>query len=78
MTPESTSEMRTSMHQLVEHVMRFPAKGNRGKWLQKQIAKRLVNDRFIDDLARLYELEYPYADIKNPYLSQLTQNYDKN
>ena len=78
MKPESTSEMQAAMHQLAEHVLRFPAKGNRSKWLQRQIADLLTTNDTVLYYAQSYSDEYPYADIQNPYLSQLTQNYDKN
>lgn len=76
MTLESTSEMQGAMNCLAEHVLRFPAKGNRGKWLQRQIAELLTTNDTVLHYAQAYS--DVYADIQNPYLRELTQNYDKN
>ena len=75
MTPE---EMKAAMHQLAEHILHGRFRTNRGKWLQEQIVKHLTDPDLVLYYAERYSREYPYADIKNPYLSQLTQNYDKN
>jgi len=77
MTPESTQSMTNAAHALAEHVLRMPAHTNRCKWLKEQIAKRIVNDRFIDDLARLYDVDYPYADAPTEYLASILRSYDE-
>jgi hypothetical protein len=69
--------MISSAHALAEHILRMPAHTNRGRWLRKQIADRVVNDRFINDLARLYDVEYPYADAPTEYLAEALKSYDQ-
>lgn len=76
MTPDSTTEMRAAMHQLAEHVLRCTARGNRSEWLKKQIADLLTTDDHTLYYANRYSEEYQYSEIQNPYLSELTQNYD--
>lgn len=77
MTPESIDNMTSAAHALAEHVLRMPAYTNRCKWLKAQVADRIVNDRFIADLARLYEVEYPYADAPTEYLASILRSYDE-
>ena len=76
MTPESEKSMQDACHALAEHVLRMPAYSNRCKWLKEQIAQRISNDRFIGDLARLYQVEYPYADVPSAYLADILKSYD--
>ena len=76
MTPDSEKSMQEACHALAEHVLRMPAYSNRGKWLKEQIAQRISNDRFIGDLARLYQIEYPYADVPSAYLVDILKSYD--
>jgi len=77
MTPESQKSMTNAAHVLAEHILRMPAYTNRCKWLKQQIADRIVNNRFIDDLARLYDVEYPYADAPTEYLANILKSYDE-
>ena len=77
MTPESQKSMTSAAHVLAEHILRMPAYTNRCKWLKKQVADRIVNDRFIEDLARLYDIEYPYADAPTEYLATILRSYDE-
>lgn len=77
MTPESTESMKNACHVLAEHILRMPAYTNRCKWLKEQIAKRITNDRFIGDMARLYDVEYPYADAPTEYLANILKSYDE-
>ncbi len=77
MTPDSHKSMKSAAHVLAEYVLRMPAHTNRCKWLKKQIAERIVNDRFIDDLAKLYSVEYPYADAPTEYLASILRSYDE-
>lgn len=77
MTPESIDSMTNAAHALAEHILRMPAHTNRCKWLRHQVADRIVNDRFIGDLTRLYEIEYPYADAPTEYLASALRSYDE-
>ena len=77
MTPDSEASMTNAAHVLAEHILRMPAYTNRCKWLKEQIATRVVNDRFVGDLARLYDLEYPYADAPTEYLANILKSYDE-
>ncbi len=77
MTPDSQQSMTNAAHSLAEHILRMPAYTNRCKWLRQQIANRVVNDRFIDDLAKLYDVEYPYADAPTEYLASILRSYDE-
>lgn len=77
MTPDSQQRMTDAAHTLAEHILRMPAHTNRSKWLRKQIADRVTNDRFIDDLSRLYDVEYPYADAPTEYLASILRSYDE-
>ena len=77
MTPDSQQRMVNAAHGLAEHILRMPAYTNRCKWLKQQIANRVVNDRFIDDLAILYDVEYPYADAPTEYLASTLRSYDE-
>jgi len=77
MTPDSEQRMINTAHALAEHILRMPTYTNRGKWLKKQIADRIVNDRFIGDLSRLYDVEYPYADAPTEYLASILRSYDE-
>lgn len=77
MTLDPGRSMTTAAHVLAEHILRMPAHTNRCKWLKAQIAKRIINDRFIDDLARLYDIEYPYADAPTEYLASILRSYDE-
>lgn len=76
MTLDPEKSMQEACHALAEHVSRMPAHSNRSKWLKEQIAQRISNDRFIGDLARLYQIEYPYADVPSAYLADILKSYD--
>lgn len=77
MTPDPNESMTSAAHVLAEHILRMPAHTNRCKWLKKQIADRIVNDRFVDDLARLYSVEYPYAEVPTEYLADILKSFDQ-
>jgi len=76
-TLDPGQSMTNAAHVLAEHILRAPAHTNRCKWLKAQSAKRITNDRFIDDLARLYDVEYPYADAPTEYLASILRSYDQ-
>ncbi len=77
MTPDSVASMTNAAHVLAEHILRMPAYTNRCKWLRQQIAERIVNDRFIETLAGIYDVEYPYADAPTEYLASILRSYDE-
>lgn len=77
MTPESINSMKNASHALAEHILRMPAYTNRCKWLKQQVADRIVNNSFVSDLAKLYEIEYPYADAPTEYLASILRSYDE-
>lgn len=74
----STNEMRDCCHVLAEHILRQRAVGNRGKWLQKEIAEMLLNVGNSDELEADYAAEYEYSDVANPYLADVLKSYDNN
>ena len=77
MTPESTADMRSACHALAEHVLRRHCPTNRAKWLQKQVVDLLTKNDHILWYAEAYEKEYPYADVRNPYLVEALKAYDQ-
>lgn len=77
MTPESTEDMRNACHALAEHVLRRPCPTNRAKWLQQQVVDLLTKNDHILWYAQAYEKEYPYADVRNPYLVDALKAYDQ-
>lgn len=77
MTPDSRKRMTDACHALAEHILRMPAHSNRCKWLKEHVSKRVANGRFVDDLVRMYESEYPYADAPTEYLAAVLKSYDE-
>ena len=77
MTPESTEDMRAACHSLAEHVLRRPCSSNRSKWLRQQVVDLLTKNDHILWYAQAYEKEYPYADVRSPFLVDILKAYDE-
>lgn len=77
MTPESMQNMTSTCHALAEYILRQPTLTNRGTWLKREIAQRLVDSGLIEALASQYEADYPYADVPTEYLAKTLQAYDQ-
>ena len=77
MTDQSLSDMKSACHGTAEWVLRRPTVTNRCKWLQKKVAALLSSPEFIQEYAEQYDKEYPYADVRNPYLVQALKTYDQ-
>jgi len=77
MTPQETSDMKSAMHYLAEHILRLPARGNRCKWLKKQLAELLTTNDTVLYYAQKYGDEYQYADVANAYLVEIMKAYDQ-
>ena len=75
--PEQTiDDMRAACHALAEHILRRPCKSNRSKWLRDQLVDQLTKNDHILYYADQYDQEYPYSEIRNPYLVEVLKNYD--
>lgn len=77
MTNQSQDSMKSALHVLAEHILRMPAHTNRCKWLKAAIAKRITNDRFVETMTGIYDVEYPYADAPTEYLASILKSYDQ-
>lgn len=76
MTPDSADDMRSACHALAAQVLMSRAVSNRCKWLRDQVADLLKNPEHIEYYAKQYQREYPYADVRNPYLADTLKEWD--
>ena len=67
--------LKTECHELAEHIMRLPAKSDRMRWLKGEMVQVLLGEDNIRELTWDYEESLT---IKNPYLAELTHNYEEN
>jgi len=65
--------LKNECHDLAEHIMRLPAKSDRMRWLKGEMAQVLLGDDNIRELTWDYEESIM---VKNPYLAELTNNYE--
>lgn len=66
--------LKTECHELAEHLMRFPAKTAKMRWLRREMAQVLLQSGNINELTRDYHAS---LEVKNPYLAELTDNYEQ-
>ncbi|WGL30466.1 hypothetical protein SCRES1_gp38 [Synechococcus phage S-CRES1] len=67
--------LKTECHELAEHIMRFPAKTDEMRWLKAELSKMLLDKTNIRELTYDYQEE---QEIQNPYLAELTHQYERN
>jgi hypothetical protein len=67
--------LKTECHDLAEHIMRFSAKTDEMRWLKAELSKMLLDKSNIRELTYDYQQE---KEIQNPYLAELTHQYERN
>lgn len=77
MIEQSIREMKDSCHLLAEHLMRINTKTNRNQWVRQYLVDLLLDEGNIEELAALYDAEYPYADAPTEYLAEVLKAYDQ-
>ena len=77
MIEQSIREMKDSCHLMAEHLMRTSVKTNRNQWVRKYLVDFLLDEENIEELAAVYEAEYPYADAPTEYLAEVLKAYDE-
>ena len=77
MIEHSIREMKDSCHLMAEYLMRTSVKTNRNQWVRKYLVDLLLDKGNIEELAALYDAEYPYADAPTEYLAEVLKAYDQ-
>ena len=67
--------LKPECHELVEHILRMPAKTARMRWLVHEMVDMLKDRGNVDELTADY---CATLEIQNPYLAELTKTYEEN
>ena len=66
--------LKTECHDLAEHIMRYPAKSDKMRWLKAQLSEILLRKDNIRELSIDFTDQ---QEIQNPYLAELTHSYEE-
>lgn len=77
MTPDSLDDMQSTCNYLAAQLQLTSLDCNRSRWVRDQVVKMLRTPDHVEYYARKYKKEYPYADVRNPYLVDALKELDK-